>query len=69
MCPSESAANGSEFAVIHPETGNEVARYDTLADAQDSVRWYGETYGRNLDVREVKAGSGPVCLGIENDRG
>ena len=59
------AACGSEFAVIHPETGNEVSRYDTKAEADDAVRWYGETYGRNLQVREVRAGSGPVCLGIE----
>ena len=51
--------------MIHPEKGNEVGRYDTKAEADDAVRWYGETYGRNLQVREVRAGSSPVCLGIE----
>ena len=61
-----SAAHVHEYAVIHPETKNEVARYDTKAEADATVRWYGETYGMNLGVREVRAGSGPVCLGIED---
>ena len=57
-------ARSYEYAVLHWETLNEVARYDSKAAAYDAVRWYEETYGRELRVREVEAGSGEVCLGI-----
>lgn len=65
-----NAANRQEYALLSRETGNEITRYDTREEADEAVGWLSETYGYGhiIDIRAVKAGSGPVCLGIEDDR-
>jgi len=59
------AAQRYEYAVLHGETMNEVARYDTLEDAQEAADWAG-SFAKCV-VRQVKAGSGEVCLGVSDD--
>lgn len=65
--PSRDAAY--EYALLHPATMNEVARYDTPEEAHNAAEYSRTQLRTNVIVRQVKAGSGEVCLGIEDDRG
>lgn len=56
-----------EYALLHPATMNEVARYDTPEEAHDAAEYSRTQLRTNVIVRQIKAGSGEVCLGVSDD--